>query len=215
MKLFTRSLLVGALCTTAILFSPAADIRPHAQAPPATQHLLKLDGLLRADVQRNGGGSEQRVLIRIKNGNGDKEVVRKQLESLGVPAVDEFDSGDTLSLTVPAKALEGLARSPRVLSISTDAVVRTHGLLGGLVGTATGLVGGLVETTTQVLTSTVGSVLKTVVNVIDPSMDTGGQPVPPAVLRATLGLQDASSGKGVTVAVIDSGLEMSDEFQGR
>src|SRR4029453_10171488 len=97
MKLFTRSLFVGVLCTTALLFSPAADVRPHAQVPAATQHLLKLDGLLRADVQRNGGGSEQRVLIRIKNGNGDREAVRRQLESLGVPAVDEFESGDILS----------------------------------------------------------------------------------------------------------------------
>jgi len=35
------------------------------------------------------------------------------------------------------------------------------------------------------------------------------------VLRATLGLQESWTGKGVTVAVIDSGLEMSSEFQGR
>ena len=57
--------------------------------------------------------------------------------------------------------------------------------------------------------------LGTVGYLLDPSLDEGGEPVPPAVLRATLGLQNAGSGKGVVVAVIDSGLEMSSEFQGR
>jgi serine protease AprX len=184
-----------------------ASDRPHAQAPPATKHLLKLDGLLRADVQNHGDG-QRRVLIRVEKAN--RGAVRKQLESLGAPDAEEFE-GDVLSVSVPATAVEGLAHNPHVLSISTDALVSPHGLLGGLVGTATGIVGGLVETTVKVVTNT----LKTVVNVIDPSLDEGGEPVPPAVLRATLGLQDAWSGKGVTVAVIDSGLEMSEEFQGR
>ncbi|WP_410965017.1 hypothetical protein, partial [Salmonella sp. SAL4435] len=65
------------------------------------------------------------------------------------------------------------------------------------------------------MTSTLQPVLQTIGNLLDPSLDQGGEPVPPTVLRATLGLDSASSGKGVVVAVIDSGLEMSSEFQGR
>ena len=107
---------------------------------------------------------------------------------------------------VPAEALEGVAKSSKVLGISADAVVRPTGLLDGLLGTVT-----------KVLVGTVDGLLGTIGNVLDPALDNGttGEPVPPEVLRATLGLQDSWTGKGVTVAVIDSGLEMSSEFTGR
>jgi serine protease AprX len=77
-------------------------------------------------------------------------------------------------------------------------VVRPSGLLGGLLG----VVGGLLNT--------VGSIL------LPNGADTSGAAVPPAVLRSTLGVSSTSwTGRGVGVAVIDSGLEMSYEFQGR
>jgi hypothetical protein len=79
---------------------------------------------------------------------------------------------------VPAESLEALAKSGKVLGISADAVVRPHGLLDGLLGTVT-----------KVLTGTVDTLLGTIGNVLDPSLDdaSAGEPVPPAVLRATLG----------------------------
>ena len=95
-----------------------------------------------------------------------------------------------------------LADADQTLSIAADAVVRPTGLLGSL---------------TTSLASVTSNLLKTVVNVILPGGgDTSGPAVPPSVLRETLGVGDSRwTGRGVGVAVIDSGLEMSAEFQGR
>jgi serine protease AprX len=161
--------------------------------------------LLRVDVDQQAGGA-RRVLIRTTAEN--REAVKQLLAAQG-QVLGELD-GDTLTAVVPAESLESIAKSSKVLGLSTDAVVRPHGLLDGLVG-------GLLGTVTKTLTGTVGGLLNLVGNVLDPALDdpSVGEPVPPAVLRATLGVQDAWSGRGVTVAVIDSGLEMSSEFQGR
>jgi serine protease AprX len=186
-----------------------ADHRTHAQSVNVAQHLEKLDGLLRVDVDRRAGGA-RRVLIRTTAEN--REALKQRLASRG-QLLGEL-GGDTLTAVVPADALEGLAKSSQVLGLSADAVVRPHGdLLGGLLGTVTKTVTGTVD----ILGGTVDGLLGTIGNVLDPALDapSTGEPVPPAVLRATLGLQDAWSGRGVTVAVIDSGLEMSSEFQGR
>ena len=55
-----------------------------------------------------------------------------------------------------------------------------------------------------------------VVGIVLPNgADTQGPAVPPAVLRETLGVNNSTwTGRGVGVAVIDSGLEMSSEFHG-
>ena len=200
-----RTLLGGVLATTLALLV-VADNRTHAQGLKVAQHLKKLDGLLRVDVDQRAGGT-RRVLIRTTAEN--REALKQLLAAQGHDVLAELD-GDTLTAVVPAQALESLAKSSTVLGVSADAVVRSHGLLDGLVG-------GLLGTVTKTLTSTVGTLLNTVGNILDPSLDdaSAGEPVPPAVLRATLGLQDSWTGKGVTVAVIDSGLEMSSEFQGR
>ena len=86
--------------------------------------------------------------------------------------------------------------------MSSDAIVRPHGLLGGLLG-------GVLKLVVDV----VGGL----VNVLLPNgADTSGPAVAPAVLRQTLGVDNTSwTGNGVGVAVIDSGLEMSAEFQNR
>ncbi len=62
-----------------------------------------------------------------------------------------------------------------------------------------------------------GDCVKTVGSVLLPNgADTSGPVVAPAILRQTLGVDNTSwTGRGVGVAVIDSGLEMSAEFQNR
>jgi len=188
---------------TALALLVVADNRTHAQGLKVAQHLKKLDGLLRSDVDQQAGGA-RRVLIRTTA--ADKDALRQLLAAQGHQVLADLDGDDTLNVVVPAEALEGLAKSSKVLGISADAVVRPTGLLDGLLGTVT-----------KVLVGTVDGLLGTIGNVLDPALDNGttGEPVPPEVLRATLGLQDSWTGKGVTVAVIDSGLEMSSEFTGR
>jgi serine protease AprX len=67
---------------------------------------------------------------------------------------------------------------------------------------------------TEAVTDVVSGVLGIGGVHIDPD-DTTGPEVPPRVLRDTLGLNSTWAGRGVVVAVIDSGLEMSPEFEGR
>ena len=198
-----RSRWVRGVLATALALLMVADHRTHAQGLQVAQHLKKLDGLLRLDVDQQAGGV-RRVLIRTTA--ADKEALRGLLAAQGNEILPDLDGDDTLNVVVPAESLEALAKSGKVLGISADAIVRPHGLLDGLLGTVT-----------KVLTGTVDTLLGTIGNVLDPSLDdaSAGDPVPPAVLRATLGLQESWTGKGVTVAVIDSGLEMSSEFQGR
>ena len=194
---------VRGVLATALALLVVADNRTHAQGLKVAQHLKKLDGLLRSDVDQQAGGA-RRVLIRTTA--ADKDALRQLLAAQGHQVLADLDGDDTLNVVVPAEALEGLAKSSKVLGISADAVVRPTGLLDGLLGTVT-----------KVLVGTVDGLLGTIGNVLDPALDNGttGEPVPPEVLRATLGLQDSWTGKGVTVAVIDSGLEMSSEFTGR
>ena len=206
-----RSRWVRGVLATALALLVVADNRTHAQGVTAAGHLAKLDGLLRADVDQRAGG-KRRVLIRTTA--ADKASLRRLLAAQGNQLLDDLNGDDTLNVVVPADALEALAKSARVLRISADAVVRPQGdLLGSLLGTLTETAGG----TLGAVTGTVGTLVDTVGNVLDPALDSpaAGEPVPPQVLRATLGLQDAWTGRGVTVAVIDSGLEMSPEFSGR
>jgi len=202
-----RSRWVRGVLATALALLVVADNRTHAQGLKVAQHLKKLDGLLRLDVDQQAGGA-RRVLIRTTA--ADKEALKSLLAAQGNQILPDLAADDTLSVVVPAESLEALAKSGKVLGISADAVVRPHGLLDGLVG-------GLLGTVTKTLTGTVDLLINTVGNILDPALDdaTVGEPVPPAVLRATLGVQESWTGKGVTVAVIDSGLEMSSEFQGR
>jgi hypothetical protein len=195
----------GALLAVALILSPIAANAPRAQAPSVGQRLSKLDTLLRADVSRHRAGS-RRVIIRTRP--GDRTAIQQLLAARGHATVADL-AGDTLRGDLPAGVLEELAASNRILSVSVDAVVTPSAdLLGGLLKTVTGTVNTLTTTAVKPLLNTVG-------NLLDPSLDTGGEPVPPVVLRQTLALPDRWSGNDVTVAVIDSGLEMSSEFQGR
>ncbi|HEY7055259.1 MAG TPA: S8 family peptidase [Vicinamibacterales bacterium] len=161
------------------------------------RHREKLDNHLRAAVD-GGASTPQRVIIRTRP--TDWSVVRRGLASRGDRIVADHESISALTAVVSPEDLDGLVDQDAILSVSTDAVVHAK-LLGGLLGGVLKLVGGLVKV--------VGSVL------LPNGADTEGPAVPPAVLRETLGLTGSGSGRGVGVAVIDSGLEMSPEFQGR
>src|SRR5690348_569938 len=155
-----RTLLRGVLAT-ALALLVVLDNPSHAQGLKVAQHLKKLDGLLRVDVDQQAGGA-RRVLIRTTA--ADKDALRQLLASQGNQVLANLGEGDTLNVVVPAESLEALAKSGKVLGISADAVVRPHGLLDGLVG-------GLLGTVTQTLTGTVGGLLNTVGNILDPALD--------------------------------------------
>ena len=167
----------------------------------------RLDARLRLLVDQ-GDDQPQRVIIRVRKGSLD--ALKTALSEHGDQLVAEHEGIDAVTAVVHAEDLPSLAATNSVVSVSTDAVVRAHGLLGGLLG----VVGGLVGTVTQVVTDVVGTVLGIGGGILDPAEMTGDA-VPPRVLRDTLGLNTAWSGRGVVVAVIDSGLEMSPEFEGR
>jgi serine protease AprX len=138
----------------------------------------------------------QRVIIRVRPGR--RLALAQQLVSRGNRVVTEHPSLEAITAVVRGEDLGPLADADDVLSISADAVVRPSDLIGGLLGTVTGVV-------------------KVVANVLLPNgADTSGPAVQPSTLRATLGIANSSwTGRGVGVAVVDSGLEMSAEFQGR
>lgn len=183
----------AAAAIAAITLSPMAPATTAAPAP--ARRTSRLDLTLQKLVDR-GVQEPQRVIIRVRPGR--RAALGQSLRGHGDRLVAEHSSIDAITAVVHGTDLAALANDDSILSISADAIVRPTGLLG-LVG---------------VLTS---SLLETVGNVILPGgADTSGPAVSPAVLRSTLGVDDTSlSGRGVGVAVIDSGLEMSAEFNGR
>lgn len=182
-----------------------------ARGSKRSHKLHKLDGWLRATVDSQTTQA-QRVIIRVQPGS--LSAVRGSLSAHGDQVIAEHGSLDALTAIVHAEDLAELHGVGSVVSISSDAVIRAKGQLSG------GLLGAVVQTVTtvvDVVVSVASAVLDTGGTLLDPSESTGA-PVSPRVLRETLGLNGTwsnLSGKGVGVAVIDSGLEMSDEFRGR
>jgi serine protease AprX len=159
----------------------------------------RLDAQLRA-VLNDSTPEPQRVIIRVRPGS--QPAVRNSLTAHGDQIVSEHESIDALTAVIHGGDLATLADSDVVLSISSDAIVRPHGLLGGLLGGVVGALVNLVDAVVEVF--------------LDNGADTSGPIVAPAVLRQTLGVDNTSwTGRGVGVAIIDSGLEYSTEFQGR
>jgi serine protease AprX len=152
----------------------------------------------------------QRVIIRVRP--GARAAMRQTLQGHGDAVLAEHASLDALTAVVHGGDLARLAQQADVLSISTDAPVGASGqLLGGLLGGVLNTVGTVVNTAGGL----VGGLTKTVTGILDPGTSTAGPPVSPQLLRDTLGLGSTWTGRSVTVAVVDSGLEMSSEFQGR
>ena len=184
---FGLAVIVAALCV--------ADA-PTTAASSVSQHrATRLDTQLRGVLERSAPGP-QRVIIRVRPGS--RPAVRDSLTAHGDQILGEHESIDALTAVVHGEDLATLGDSDAVLSVSSDAIVRPHGLLDGLLG-------GLFH------------FLGAVVDILLPNgADTSGPVVAPAILRQTLGVDDTSwTGRGIGVAVIDSGLEMSAEFQSR
>jgi hypothetical protein len=187
--------------TVAIAFTLAVgaggDIRGTGAAQRQPGNRSKLDINLRAALDA-GRRDSQRVIIRTRA--GERSAVRRALTTHGDRIIADHDSIDALTAVVHGDDLEALAAQAGVVSVSSDAVVHAE-LLGGLLG-------GLLRLTSD-LVEVVGSVL------LPNGADTEGSAVAPQVLRETLGVTGQWSGRGIGVAVIDSGLEMSSEFKGR
>src|SRR5438874_1171152 len=189
---------VRSLCLVVAVVVGFATIETTTTAASAARKHLRLDTSLRAAIE-SGAHDAQRVIIRVRP--DARAAVRRSLAAHGDAVLAEHESIDAITAVVGADELEALASDDAVVGISQDAVVRPHGLLG-LVG---GVVGGVVN------------VVGNVVGILLPNgADTSGPVVAPAVLRQTLGVDSTSwAGRGVGVAVIDSGLEMSSEFSNR
>ena len=195
-RLLVRTLTLAAAITAVTL---ATTERANGAASLASLRAARLDATLRELVAR-GTDAPQRVIIRVRPGNRD--ALRKSLIAHGDQVLVDHPSIDAITAVVHGSDLGTLADADHTLSIASDAIVRPTGLLGSL---------------TTSLTSLTSNLLETVVNVILPGGgDTSGPAVPPSVLRETLGVGASRwTGRGVGVAVIDSGLEMSAEFTGR
>jgi serine protease AprX len=199
MKRVFRQLPFGLAVVLAILAAPSAPIRASGGHAAQSRHADRLDARLRALVD-DGAPLPQRVIIRVRPGS--RTALKNSVAGRGGQVLQEHESIDALTAVVSGDDLATLANSDSVLSISADAIVRPHSLLGGLVG-------GLLNVVTSVV-QVVGDVL------LPNGADTSGVAVPPTVLRQTLGVDNNTwAGRGVGVALIDSGLEMSAEFQGR
>jgi serine protease AprX len=197
-----RRLPIGLALVLTVL--SGADTRTSASAQPLQRLADKLDTTLQAVVE-NGETAPQRVIIRTRPGR--RAALRESLRAHGDRILSEHASLDALTAVVHGGDLAALADSDAILSVSRDAIVRPHGQL----------LGGLLRRTLRTVLGTVGDLVTVVGNILLPNgADTSGPVVSPAVLRETLGVHDTSlKGRGVGVAVIDSGLEMSQDFSGR
>jgi serine protease AprX len=160
----------------------------------------KLDHNLRQAV--DGGEREHRVIIRVRP--GQRGALQQSLEARGDEVIADHESIEALTARVRTSDLDDIAGRDGVISVSTDAVVHAK-LLGGLLGGVLHVVTGVVNT----LGSLVGVVL------LPNGADTDGPAIAPEVLRETLGVGSTWTGRGVGVAIVDSGLEMSSEFENR
>jgi serine protease AprX len=195
MKRSLQRLAFAFVIVTAVLAGTDASVRATAGRAPAGRNAARLDTRLRAMLDEIVP-EPQRVIIRVRPGG--RPALRAALTAHGDQILGEHESLDALTAVIHGQDLAELADNDAILSVSSDAIVRPHGFLGGLLGGLLNLVG-------------------SVVNVLLPNgADTSGPAVAPAVLRQTLGVDNTRwTGNGVGVAVIDSGLEMSAEFQYR
>src|SRR3954471_15467464 len=191
---FRRS--VAVTIAIAVAISTSGEVYGKGAAARQPRARYKLDHSLREDVA--GGDETQRVIIRVRP--GQRGALQRALEAHGDEVIADHESIDALSARVHTPDSAGLAEQADVLSVSTDAVVHAK-LLGELIG-------GVVQLTGAVVNS-----LGSIVGVVLPNgADTEGPAIAPAVLRETLGVGSTWTGRGVGIAIIDSGLEMSSEF---
>lgn len=208
MKRAVRRLPIGLMLLLAALAISHAPTRA-AEGETELPITSKLDSVLQA-VLAQGESTPQRVIIRTRPGS--RTGLRASLIAHGDQVLGEYDSLDALTAVVHGDDLAALVGNDAILSVSRDAIVRPHGQLRGLLGGRR-----LLGRTLRTVLDTAANLLTVVGNVLLPNgADTSGPATSPADLRETLGVDDTNlSGLGIGVAVIDSGLEMSDDFSSR
>jgi len=202
MKRMHRHLPFGLALIIALFAGSGAPIRATggpARHQAGAHRIGRLDAALRAVVD-DGSLGPQRVIVRVRA--DQRAAVRDKLTARGGQILFDHDSLDAFTAIVHREDLTDLADNDAILSVSLDAIVRPHSLLGGVVGGLLNVVGGVLDLATNVL--------------LPNGADTSGPIVAPEMLRQTLGVDNSTwTGKNVGIAVIDSGLEMSSEFQNR
>src|SRR3982074_343462 len=123
-----------------------ADTPMTAAVSRASQHrATRLDTQLRGVLDETAP-APQRVIIRVRPGS--RLALRDSLTAHGDRILSEHESIDALTAIVHGEDLATLVDSDAVLSVSSDAIVRPHGLLGGLLG---GVLGGVVNLVVNVV----------------------------------------------------------------
>jgi serine protease AprX len=171
----------------------AAQVEGRAAPRRTTPSRARVDKHVAQALQQHDSRA-QRVIIRARPGS--ESAVSQALRAHGDRVYARHASIGAFTAEIHGKDLAPLVESDLIESISIDARVNADGqLLGGLIGV-------VVDVVSQVL---------------DPGeIDTSQPPVSPKVLRATLGLSTTSwTGRGIGVAVIDSGIAPTLDFQSR
>ena len=178
--------LIAVVALCLVATAPGSKATPRSETRPSP----RLDAQVQHAVQQRTPGTH-RVILRVRP--GAEWAVRQALEAHRARVYAEHDSLNAIAAEMDGEDLLAFAVSEHIESISSDARVEGHllGLVGGLLNVATGL--------------------------LDPGeIDTSQPPLSPKTLRATLGLSSTSwTGRGVGVAVIDSGIAAMSDFDTR
>jgi len=165
-----------------------AVAQPAAARPQSKLH--KLDLVLREAVSQ--APQPKHVIIRTKA--GCRAALRRALVAHGDVIEAEHPTFDALTAYAHGEDLEALANDPCVVTVSSDAELSSSGASGrGAAGTKS---------------------RKAERRGRKHEQPDGELPPESSGLRAVLGLgPDDAIGQGITVAILDSGLEMSEDFE--
>src|SRR5437867_4282304 len=108
----------------------STSTRQRAQSPGS-----RIDAHVRRALETHPG-EDQRIIIRVRQGS--RAGLRTALAAHGDRILAEHDSIDALTAIVHAQDVAELAENDAILSVSSDAIVRPHGLLDGLFGVVGG-----------------------------------------------------------------------------
>ena len=174
-----------------LAFLVLAVAQPALAGPSSKLH--KLDLALREAVTK--APQPQQVIIRTKA--GCRPALRRALVTHGDVIEAEHPTFDALTAFAHGEDLEALANDPCVVTVSSNAVVSSNGAPGQSAGAAAA------AKLRKVLRLWRGG---------KPGLPDAGKPSAQSEVRALLGLADDPAGDGITVAILDSGLEMSEDF---
>ena len=129
---FWRSTLAGLLA----LGVAALGIAGQATAQPASKHASKFDRSLREREKATDDATPLKVIVTLKP--GAKRGLVRALKANGARLSDDFSIIEAFAGDLPAGLLRALEQHPDVLTISTDAVVRTSAVATSVSGNAAG-----------------------------------------------------------------------------